>query len=620
MKLLSLCTIFLLAACISSAQMFMSRNFQNALKKNTRNLNGKPGAAIWQNHADYKIDVSYKDSTIIGSETISYANNSPDTLHSIWLRLYQNARLKNALQVYDEPDSYFTDGIFIDMLVVETDTIQVDNTAIHQSGNSTNYRLKLKTPLAKGNKVALTCKWHYKLNTTTDAPRESIVNDRAAFVAYFFPRIAAYDDVDGWNIIPFNEQIEFYNDFCNFDVRITVDRPNMVWATGELVNPLDVLGTKIYLWEKSKEADSPIAIVDSAEANAKQESEIGGTSTFHFTADNVTDFAFGVAKNYCWYGSSVKLNSGMRVHVQTAYHPEAKNYSHVQTMACTSIDYFSKVMPGIEYPYPQMTLFNGLGQMEFPMICNDVENENPDDDITLTTHEVSHTYMPFMLGTNEGRYAWMDEGWAVFFEYMASVNAFKLNDSTATYPDYYVARYRNNKSMTLESPIIMPSDLLLPDAYSFNSYGKPASAYFALRDYLGDSLFRYALQQYIITWNGKRPTPWDFFNCFNNATNMDLNWFWKNWFFDWGYFDWAVSVTDVNTITQRVNVENLGGKFTACDVVMVYRNGDNEVHHLKPGATRQSFDSKQGSRLKSVFLHQGLFIDCNLTNNKWEAK
>ena len=101
---------------------------------------------------------------------------------------------------------------------------------------------------------------------------------------------------------------------------------------------------------------------------------------------------------------------------------------------------------------------------------------------------------------------------------------------------------------------------------------------------------------------------------------MDLNWFWKNWFFDWGYFDWAVSVTDVNTITQRVNVENLGGKFTACDVVMVYRNGDNEVHHLKPGATRQSFDSKQGSRLKSVFLHQGLFIDCNLTNNKWEAK
>jgi aminopeptidase N len=286
------------------------------------------------------------------------------------------------------------------------------------------------------------------------------------------------------------------------------------------------------------------------------------------------------------------------------------------------IEYFSSGMPGYPFPYPQLTAFNGLGQMEYPMMINDNTLDNRDDVITLASHEIAHQYLPFYMGTNESRHAWMDEGWATFFEYHASLNAFTLTDSTATFPRYYQTEMNFTDNAELDVPLYTPSNQQMANAYGFNTYGKPAAAYTALKLLLGAELFKKCLHDYFRTWNGRHPQPHDFFNTFNTAAGQNLNWFWKSWFFDYNTVN--LSLGQVNTLGDQLvaTIVNTGGKPVPVTLEITHNDGSKERVH-RPLDVWKTQNEVQisipaASSITRLRIVQDWFYENDLTDNVWK--
>jgi hypothetical protein len=536
-----------------TAGLYVPREFENAYAKKTRAADGRPGPAYWQNRADYRIQATLEPRTGVlrGQETIRYQNNSPDTLRSLLVRLYQDMYKAGSPRdlLVDAADVH--GGVEISRLTVngQATALRPPNVAVQQR---TNRSLRLPQPLMPGAALTLDLAWQVRLPRRTRI-RMGALDSTSYFVGYWYPQVAVYDDLEGWDTFNYTGQQEFYNDCNSFEVDVTMPRNFLVWATGDWLNPAEIL-TAPYLaaYQQARTADAVVHLVDSVRSWGRQVTGPQATHTWKFRAENVPDFAFATSNHYLWDATSVVADSatGRRVLVAAAYPKAARDFHETALAARHAVAYFSRELPGIPYPYPQLTVFNGLkeGGMEFPMMANNASKQNREEMLGVTAHEIAHTYFPFYLGINERKYAWMEEGWASFLDgYAATYVQGQLDTgSPAANPAAGVRSlaekaqwYAQDAGTQYDVPLMTPSVMLRERwMVGTSSYVRPALAYSVLLEVLGKSRFREALREYARRWHGKHPTPYDFFYTFDAVAGESLSWFWQPWFFESGAPAW----------------------------------------------------------------------------------
>lgn len=588
--------LFLLAVILLSlapslpaqTSLYLPREFQKAVEAGARTLDGRPGPRYWQNRASYRIDakVMPAERRIEGRAVITYTNNSPDTLPELNLKLIQNVHLPQARRASYVDPAFYTRGMELSNVRVNDKAVDWDNAAVYSSEDPTNAWLPLPEPLPPGASLQLSLEWSYQLQASSREHREGMVDETALFAAYWYPRVAVYDDISGWDRVAHNVQTEFYGDFNDYDAIIRVPKGFAVWATGELKNEADVLSPlTLERLRQSRQSDTVVHIITRETLAAGQAVQPAAELAWRFTAEDVTDFAFGASDHFLWDAGSVAVDSttGRRVSVQAAYQPETRDFDEVAEIARACIGYFSTQMPAIPYPYPTMTIFNGHGQMEYPMMVNDVDMGNMDDTRALTAHEVAHTYFPFLAGVNESAHAWMDEGWATLLEFFACTELYTLeNPEQSIYPGYYLRNYLGVKGAEVDVPMLTPSHQLLPPAYQLNSYGKPASAYLSLYYLLGRGQFLSCLQEYAGRWSGKHPQPYDFFFAISDCSGQNLDWFWQRWFMEYHAMDLALVSCRTTEKGLFVKVRNEGGMPLPIPLKVEMKDGNPRQFTISP--------------------------------------
>ncbi|HTK17977.1 MAG TPA: M1 family metallopeptidase [Mucilaginibacter sp.] len=617
----SLSAIILLCAIVSFAQTSLpiATNIQATYNKGTRSTNGTPGKNYWQNRADYSLTINFTSKTRVldGVDEIDYTNNSPDTLKQIWFKLYPNLYQKGNIRAMPVKPEDITDGVKISR--IEINQAVYDTTKLIINGTNMIIPNQLTLP---NQKIHLKIYYSYTLNKTSHI-RTGQVDTGAFFIAYFFPRVAVYDDIDGWNTAPYRGSEEFYNDFCHFKAAITVPGNYQVWATGNLTNPNQVYTDRyIKRIQDAEKNDKVTDIITEDDLKAGNISPHNPTNTWQYEADSVTDLAFAISDHYLWKSSSLVVDpkTNRRTRVDAVFNENHKDYFAVIDYARKTVEGMSYVFPKWPYPYPHETVFDGLDQMEYPMMVNDNPEEKTFDAITLTDHEIFHTMFPFYMGINETKYGWMDEGWATIGEWVIS----PLIDPTIV-DGFAVPQYENIGGKEGDQPIMTLTNQLGTSSFEPDSYGKPGLGYYYVRDLLGDELFTKALHHYIEQWHGKHPMPYDFFNCINVGSGQNLNWFWKSWFFDHGAPDLAISKVTLQRSTYTVIITNIGGKPVPIDLTVYYNDGTTQLVHesinaWKGGNKTFTINHLSHKRIEKMVLGTTYDPDVNKENNVWEAK
>jgi len=589
-------------------------SIQEAYKKNTRHESGKPGSNYWQNFADYNIKIQFDPLTrrVSGVVDVVYFNNSPDTLKQLWVKLYPNLYKQGVVRNAKVAEADL--GVGIKLTTFQVNGKQRDLKGLEIEG--TNMHTNIEA-LAPSKSIKISIKYNYLLNKTSPV-RTGQVDEGAFFLAYFFPRIAVYDDVDGWNKLPYLGRDEFYNDFCNFKVDIMVPKNFVVWATGELKNSKRVLNKKFIKRLKEAElSDKVIKVIDSNDLTTGNITHQRSVNTWKFEANNVTDVSFAISNHYLWKSSSLIVDSATnrRARIDAVFNKVHKEYKEWIDFTRKTVQHMSFIFPKQPFPYSHETLFDGLDEMEYPMMANANWVKDRSYAIGLVDHEVFHTIFPFYIGTNESKYAWMDEGWATMGEWIIS----SIIDSSVIdnfgVKDY--GEYSGNKN---EKAIITPSNLLDNNGYSFNSYTKPGLAYLYLKDYLGNKLFTEALQHYITQWHAKHPTPFDFFNSMNEGAGKNLNWVWKRWFFDDGSVDMAIKAVIKEKEGYTVQIENKGGRPLPVYLAFTYVDGSVEKLHQSFGVWEKgepviNINLRTTKTLKKVEMNNIFVPDKNEKDN-----
>lgn len=554
------------------AQLPVPRNIQAAYEKGTRSKDGRPGKNYWQNSAAYQLDVSFDPITrdLRGDVRIAYSNNSPDTLKEVWFKLYPNLYKKGSPRAAPLAPEDAGEGMVLDSIWLGEN--KLNDSVLDISG--TNMILKYLS-LPKGSVTTFRISYHYTLNKGSHM-RTGEVERGASFVAYFFPRIAVLDDIDGWNKHPYIGSQEFYNDFCSFDVRVSVPQNFVVWATGDLENCTDVLQPLYCERIRQAERSDTVVTIFDATANREEITANRPVNTWHFTATQVTDFVFATSDHYTWKSTSLVVDPATkrRTRVDAVFNPIHADYFAVVHDARRTVEVMSYIFPKWPFPYAHETVFDGLDQMEYPMMVNDNPVADRAESIELTDHEIFHTLFPFYLGINETKYGWMDEGWATLGEWLIS----PLIDSTIV-DEYGIAPYELHAGTELDVPIMTLTTQLSGTAFFLNSYPKPAFGYLYIKDLLGEELFTKAIHHYIRQWQGKHPMPFDFFYCMNSAAGKNLNWFWKRWFFEPGVPDLALGTVTRKGNTSFIDVRSVGSKPVPIDLTIHFTDGSSVQLH-----------------------------------------
>jgi hypothetical protein len=615
-----LCLFFFLLPIVLSAQtpLYIPRNIQKTYDRGTRSMDGRPGANYWQNRATYTMQVSIqpKKRFLSGTSTIVYTNNSPDSLKNIRIKLAHDLYKKGGQRADDVNEKDIDDGVHITALTMNGAPVGTKE----QRRSRTFLDLPIKSkPLAPKSSMTLTFSWDYTLPSDPGAARECVCDPSTFFVSYWYPQVAVYDDLHGWADMPYTGLQEFYNDFSDYDVTVTMPGGYQVWATGEWQNP-EVILQKTFLdhYQQAKQSNDVVHIFTAAELKAGGVFQKGKTHAFRFVAKDIPDFAFAASDHYNWDALSVVVDDKIQRHtfVGAAYKQESKDYFSVARIAADGIRLMSTWLPGYPFPYPCMTVFDGNDGMEYPMICNDAST-NESFSTPLTVHEVSHTYFPFMMGANEQEYAWMDEGWASFFDY-------NLTDSLA-HGAGFSRGYGAVAGNDFDVPLMIRTSNLRGNSYGIAAYQRPQAAYLILQDMLGYERFHRCMVTYMDRWKGKHPMPLDFFNTWNDASGIDLNWFWKAWFYDYGYPDLAVSKVETNPAAgiDMVTVTRVGRLPIPVFATLTYSDGEKEKLHYPADVWQNEttnsvqLSGKRGKIIQSVEVGHKSVADSDKSNNKW---
>ncbi|RUT72111.1 peptidase [Flavobacterium cupreum] len=592
------------------------RNIAKANQNNTRNYTGTPGKKYWQNRGDYTIAVDFNPSTgeLQGKVTTLYTNNSPDTLKLLVVKLFPNFYKSNSMRnmVVDTED--LGKGIQISSISIEGTPYSQDKRKIR----GTNMYLPNVTVLP-GKTITVAMDYNYVLNKGSFV-RTGTIDPESFFIAYFFPRIAVYDDVDGWDEHPYVGKEEFYNDYGNFSVAVTVPGNYQLWATGDLKNPDSVyekhIIDKIGLAEKGDAIIDIITPLDIKNGNITLKNK---TNTWKFEALNVTDFAFGLSSHYIWQARSVVVDdAGNRTRVDAVFNPDHTSYNKVANYTAKTIELISNHFPKIPFPYSHQTVFEGLDAMEYPMMVNMLPFEDHNELLELTTHEVFHSIFPFYVGTNETKYSFMDEGWATFTEFYLS----PMIDSSVPLA-YDISSVNNSAGTAEDMPVITPTPQLYGKARFSNKDLKPALAHLYLREWMGHDLFIKSVQGYIKNWAGKHPTPYDFFNNMESESGLDLKWFWKNWYFENNVPDLAIAKVQQLKKGYTIVISSPGTLAVPVHLVVHYSDGTQEmisrdISCWKTGNKEVAISLKTPKSIVSVDLGDAYDIDIENSNNHWK--
>lgn len=618
--------ILIVSYCSLNAQtgsVYMPLNVKKSYESGIRNYDGTPGEKYWQNRSVYKIEAElFPDSSLlVGKETIEYFNNSPDTLKRLVVRLYQDIYKKGAARDWYFGGNETANGVKIELVTVNGDTINTQKRGREFSRGSTNMFITLKNPLTPSASVKLTI--HYKFIIPKIMKlRMGNYGEGDFFVSYWYPQMAVYDDIDGWDTKDYQGMVEFYNDFDDYDFTVTVPDGFTVWATGDLINAEEVYQEHIYKkYLKAKESDETVRIISAKDREEKNVTQHNPKNSWRFVAKNVADVSFCVSDSYIWDAASVEVDNASKRRVLTsAVFPDSTYFQdELAQFARTTIDYMSNELPGYPYPYSHHTSFFNKGRgggMETPMMANNGAPTVRARSLGLVFHEIAHTYFPFIMGTSERKYAWMDEGWATFFPR----EVVDRMEPDAEYWSRNISSYERSAGMEEELP---------PMVLSFSNKGKyartafyrrPASAYMELMEMLGKDVFKKALLEYMRRWNGKHPIPWDFFNTFNNVVGKDLSWFFNPWFAEYGYPDLAVKEVQKENGEYRVTIEKIGNIPTRSVVKFIFEDSSSEEVKVnadvwEDGNRYTHITIKSNKNLSEVIIGSNHIPDVNRENN-----
>ena len=534
---------------------------------NRRTASGAPGYEYTQQKVDYKMDIVLDEKTnrIFGNESITYKNNSKDYLEYLWVQLDQNMRspdsktpLANSEKLgntpYNGPKTFTKNNILkpADFGFKIEEVNNVNGNQLSYTVNRTMMRINLPQPLNPGGTFQFSIKWNYLINNSvTDGGRSGFElfedGNKNYTIAQFFPRLAVYDNVEGWQNMQFWGRSEWALEFGDYDVKITVPADHIVDATGELLNEKKVL-TKEQLKRFEKARTSfidPVFIVTQDEAEIAEKERSKKTKTWHFNAKNVRDFAFASSRKYIWDAMAVNIN-GKTVMAVSLYPKEGNPLweEHSTRVVANTLEEYSKMT--FDYPYSKAISIHADRQgMEYPMICFNYGRPNADGSysertkrgmIGVITHEVGHNFFPMIVNSDERQWTWMDEGINSFVEILAELD-YDPNFITGNLPKDIVGYMSINQNNL--SPIMSQGDYV--KNFGPNAYTKPAAGLYMLRQtIMGPELFDYAFRTYAKRWMFKHPSPADFFRTMEDASAMDLDWFWRGWFYTTDYNDIAL--------------------------------------------------------------------------------
>jgi hypothetical protein len=527
---------------------------------------GAPGAFYYQQQANYSMNIRLDDENqrIYGEQTVTYINNAPESLDYLWVQLDQNVRAQNSLTQQIKSGSLgsgmsasqieklfynFDGGFKIDQVSNEEGTNQ------SHTINYTMMRINLDEPLKNGDSISFGVKWWYNINERAKYGGRSGLEyfkdeDNYLYtIAQFFPRMAVYNDVEGWQNKQFLGRGEFALPFGDYDVKITVPSDHIVGATGVLQNPAAVLNEEqLKRLEQAREnTEDPVFIVTEAEAKRAEKKKAKGEKTWHFKAKNVRDFAFCSSRKFIWDAMAVKF--GDRTVLAMSYYPKEGNplWERYSTrVVAHTLKIYSKYT--FDYPYPvAISVHTDKIGMEYPMIC--FNGGRPDSDgtyskrtkygmIGVIIHEVGHNYFPMIVNSDERQWTWMDEGLNTFLQYLTE-QEWEDDYPSRRGPAYKIAPYMRSEKSDMV-PIMTNSESILQ--FGNNAYGKPATALNILREtVMGRELFDYSFKRYCQRWMFKHPTPSDFFRSMEDASAVDLDWFFRGWFYTTDHVDIALS-------------------------------------------------------------------------------
>jgi hypothetical protein len=599
-----------------------------------RAASGKPGVGYWQNAADYQLEVSLDDVNHIlsGKVTIAYTNNSPETLEFIWLQLEQNRFKPDSRGTLTTPirgNRYNgdTDGGF----EISQLTAKVGSKGSVSSKNlitDTRMQVWFAEPVpAKGGKATISMNFSFKVpQEGMDRMGRLKVEDGWIYAfAQWYPKVAVFDDIEGWNVEPYLGAGEFYLEYGNFDYKVTVPYDHIVVGSGKLMNPKEVLSKELQSrYDQAMQSNETVYLVSPAEikntilTRPKQE----GTLTWHFQIENARDVAFATSRAFIWDAAKINLANGKATLAQSAYPKESDGvdaWTRSTEYTKASIEYYSETW--FEFPYATATnVAAAVGGMEYPGLNFCSYNSKGADLWGVTDHEFGHNWFPMIVGTNERRYAWMDEGFNTFINHYSS-NAFNdgefpsyLNE-TRRYVNYFISENREG--------INTYPDVANTDNLGMIAYNKPAMGLLMLREYiLGAERFDYAFKSYIKTWAYKHPQPADFFNHMENVAGENLSWFWQGWFYGTENIDLGINGVFPYAGNYLVSLANKGEIPMPVLIEITFEDGTTERQML-PVEIWQRGDTwnhliKTTKTVTSVVIDPDKILpDINLGNDNW---
>ncbi len=608
--------------------------FFNAADRGTRTMSGKPGENYWTQWANYDIDVELlpADTLVKGSATITYYNNSPDTLDALYMELAQNLHAEGAQR--SSPQEV-TGGINLHKVGLNGDELSQIQSRRDSKGYGVNGTLLLIRPesaVAPGDSAEIQVNWDFKVPQRGASGRMGYNEDNLFYIAYWYPQMRVYDDVVGWMTDQFTGTSEFYHDFADYNVDITAPTQWMVGSTGQLTNGQDVLVKDIYQrLDKAHKSDTVVSIVTEEDFGSVTKSPEDGTLTWSFKAEKVRDFAFSVTKESKWDATRASVGDldgdGEEdfTNINAIYRSSAPKWTDGAKFTQHAITFLSE-QTGLSYPWPHMTSVEGGGiiggGMEFPMITiiGDYNNQPSQALYAVVAHELAHMWIPMIVSNNERHYAWMDEGTTTFNENQAK-KAYYPNG-----PDYDlndINSYLQITNTDAEGPIMRWSNHHYNGfAYGVASYPKPASVLVSLRSILGEETFTKALHEFIDRWKYKHPYPWDMFNTFEDVAGQDLDWFWRAWYYETWTLDQAVGNVSTKEGTTSIVIEDRGQAPMPANIEITKSDGSTLSHTIPvdtwlKGATQEVI-TVEGEVTKVVIDPDKNFPDTNRQNNSWQ--
>ncbi|HSN09084.1 MAG TPA: M1 family metallopeptidase [Hanamia sp.] len=640
---------------------------QNFFTKNGnefRSASGAPGPKYWQNHANYTLHASIDtvENVLTCSETIHYFNNSPNSLSSLWLQLDQNTYRKDARSnFYSSEENGHTDGFQFESVKIDQKGKTADADFLV---DDTRMQIRLGNSLSAGDSVNISIKYFYKIPGRFGDRTDffSTKNGKIYEIAQWYPRMCVYDDLEGWNTLPFLGSGEFYCEYGNFDYTVTVPRGMIVAGSGELQNENEVLTPEqIARLAKARESDSTVMIRSENEANgivmndstivdstendttivdSTKNNSIKNSNpliTWHFKMYNTRDVAFGTSKAYMWDAAKVNLPGGKTALAMSVYPVESagkNSWGRATEYLKKSIEYFSKKW--FVYPYPVAVNEAGMaGGMEYPGIVFDGMNDKAGELYWVTAHEIGHNWFPMIVGSDERRYAFMDEGFNTFIDVYAD-DEFN-NGEYAPKRDGEYAPGKGNPADEIipwlkdsAAPVMMARADQFPEKYRHPiEYFKPAFGLVMLREViLGHDRFDYAFKKYIERWAYKHPAPDDFFRTMNNEAGEDLSWFWKEWFYNNWQLDIAIqSVSYTKGDPKKgadITIANLQKMAMPFTLQVLLKGGSKEIIQV-PVETWLQGDThiihvETNKPIQSVIIDpKNMLPDSNRKNNEWKG-